>query len=281
MCIRDRYQRRVRGTTKRQTMVFRLDGKLAVITGAASGIGLCIADLFTKQGAQVVILDLSGAEEAARTIAAKYPGSVLKGYDCNVADQAAVDQVFDQIAADHRIDILVNNAGIGHVGTLLETNGEDMDRMYNVNVKGVFHTLKAGVRNMVADGKGGAVCNLASIASLIGLPDRFAYQMSKGAVRTMTYSVGVDYVKSGVRCNAICPGRVHTPFVDGFLAKNYPGKEKEMFDKLSATQPIGRMGNPDEVAYQALYLCSDEAKFVNGTLVSCDGGQSKLLLACL
>eukprot|EP00658_Telonema_sp_P-2_P077201 TRINITY_DN6925_c0_g1_i1.p2 TRINITY_DN6925_c0_g1~~TRINITY_DN6925_c0_g1_i1.p2 ORF type:complete len:157 (-),score=32.98 TRINITY_DN6925_c0_g1_i1:383-853(-) len=156
-----------------------------------------------------------------------------------------------------------------------------MDRMYNVNVKGVFHTLKAGVSRMMADKQGGAVLNLASIASLIGIPDRFAYQMSKGAVKTMTWSVAVDYVKSGVRCNCICPGRVHTPFVDGFLAKNYPGREKEMFDKLSATQPVGRMGKPDEVASLALFMCSDEAKFVNGASVPVDGGQSKLLLACL
>jgi len=258
-----------------------MSGKCAVVTGGASGIGLSIADLLVKHGAAVAILDLAGAAEAAKVVAAKYPGSVVMGHDCDVVDEKAVENVFAAISAQHRIDILINNAGIGHVGDLLATNGADMDRMYNVNVKGVFHCLKAAVKLMMKDKKGGSIVNLASIASLIGIPDRFAYQMSKGAVLTMTYSVAVDYVKSGIRCNCICPGRVHTPFVDGYLKKNYPGKEKEMFDRLSATQPIGRMGKPDEIAALALYMCSDEAKFMNGEAVAMDGGQNKLLLANL
>jgi len=262
-------------------MAFSLNGKVAVITGGASGIGLEICTLFAKQGATIAMLDLAGADSAAAELSKSIPGSRCEGFNCDVADQANVDAVFEKISALGRIDILVNNAGIGHVGDLLATDGEAMDRMYQVNVKGVFHCLKAAVARMLADGKGGAVLNLASIASLIGIPDRFAYQMSKGAVLTMTYSCAVDYVQKGIRCNAICPGRVHTPFVDGFLAKNYPGKEKEMFAKLANTQPIGRMGKPSEIAGLALYLCSDEAEFVNGAIVPIDGGQNKLLLSKL
>jgi len=261
-------------------MAFSLAGKLAVVTGGASGIGLAISELFVKQGAIVAIIDLANSASVAADVAKRMGGQCM-GFDCDIVDGAAVEAVFKQITAQHRVDILVNNAGIGHVGDLLATDDAAMDKMYDVNVKGLFHTLKAGVANMMADGKGGAVLNLASIASLLGIPDRFAYQMSKGAVLTMTYSCAVDYVKHNIRCNCICPGRVHTPFVDGFLAKNYPGKEKEMFDKLSATQPIGRMGKPAEIASLALFMVSDEAKFVNGAAVPVDGGQSKLLLSCL
>merc|ERR1711865_273177 len=262
-------------------------GKTAVVTGGSNGIGYAICELFVKSGADVALLDLTGAEEAAAKINAATGTNRCSGYDCDVANPDNVDKVFHKIklaatsSQSKRLDILVNNAGIGHVGDLLATDSAAMDKMYNVNVKGMFHCLHAGVGQMMEDKKGGAVLNLASIASLIGVPDRFAYQMSKGAVLSMTYSVAVDYIKSGVRCNCICPGRVHTPFVDGFLAKNYPGKEAEMFTKLSATQPIGRMGKPTEIAALAMFLCSDEAKFVNGAAVPVDGGQSKLLLSCL
>jgi len=263
-------------------------GKTAVVTGGSNGIGYAICELFVQSGADVALLDLTGAEEAAAKINAATGTTRCTGYNCDVADQGNVDKVFSSIkqhalsnSQSKRLDILVNNAGIGHVGGLLQTEGADMDRMYNVNVKGVFHCLKAGVGQMMEDKKGGAVLNLASIASLIGVPDRFAYQMSKGAVLTMTYSVAVDFIKSGVRCNCICPGRVHTPFVDGFLAKNYPGKEAEMFTKLAATQPIGRMGKPTEIANLVMFLCSDKADFINGAAIPVDGGQSKLLLACL
>ena len=181
---------------------------------------------------------------------------------------------FDGITAGgaRRVDILVNNAGVGHVGTVETTRGEDMDRCYNINVKGVYHCLQAGVSSMMADGKGGAIVNLASIASVIGLADRFAYSMSKGAVLTMTYSVATDYVQKGIRCNCVCPARIHTPFVDTFLKANYPGREQAMFDKLAAYQPMNRMGRPKEVANLVLYLCSDEAGFVTGAAYPVDGG---------
>ena len=152
------------------------------------------------------------------------------------------------------------------------SSGAELDRVYAVNVKGVFHCLKAGVEKMLADGKGGAIVNLASIASLIGLAARFSYAATKGAVLTMTYSVATDYCRKGIRCNCVCPGRVHTPFVDGFLKKNYPGKEAEVFAKLAEYQPIGRMGRPDEIAHLILYLCSDEASYITGQTIFIDGG---------
>jgi 2-keto-3-deoxy-L-fuconate dehydrogenase len=180
--------------------------------------------------------------------------------------------VFGRIAADeHRIDILVNNAGIAHVGTIERTTEADFDRLYAVNVKGVYLCARAALPIMIKQG-GGVILNMASIASLVGVPERFAYSMTKGAVHTMTMSIAVDYVKQHIRCNCICPARIHTPFVDGFLAANYPGREAEMLRTLSDYQPIGRMGTPDEVANLALYLCSDEASFVTGQAYPIDGG---------
>jgi NAD(P)-dependent dehydrogenase (short-subunit alcohol dehydrogenase family) len=234
----------------------RLAGKVAIVTGGASGIGAAIAARFRHEGATVAVLDL--AEDA--------------DLRCDVTDQAAVDEAFDGVVAAHgRLDALVNSAGIAHVGTLATTTETDLDRVYAVNVKGVAISLRAGVRHMVAGG-GGAIVNLASIASVVGIPDRFAYSMSKGAVLAMTYSVATDFVDAGIRCNAISPARVHTPFVDRFLAESYPGREAEMFATLAATQPIGRMATPDEVAGLATYLCSDEAAFVTGSNHLIDGG---------
>ena len=232
----------------------RLKGKVAIVTGGASGIGAAVAARFAAEGASVVVLDLAD-------------GADLR---CDVTDQAAVDAAFDSVVASHgRVDLLVNSAGIAHIGTLATTTDEDLDRVYAVNVKGVYHCLRAGVRVM---GPGSAIVNLASIASVVGIPDRFAYSMSKGAVLTMTYSVATDFIDAGIRCNAISPARVHTPFVDRFLAESYPGREEEMFAALSATQPIGRMAEPEEVAGLAAYLCSDEAAFITGSNHLIDGG---------
>jgi NAD(P)-dependent dehydrogenase (short-subunit alcohol dehydrogenase family) len=234
----------------------RLRDKVAIVTGGASGIGEAITARFREEGATVVVLDLSDAADVR----------------CDVTDQAAVDAAFGGVVAGHgRLDVLVNSAGVAHVGTLTTTSEADLDRVYAVNVKGVYSCLRAGVRHMVAGG-GGAILNLASIASVIGIPDRFAYSMSKGAVLTMTYSVATDYIDAGIRCNAISPARVHTPFVDRFLADSYPGREDEMFATLSATQPIGRMARPEEIAAIAAYLCSDEAAFVTGSNHLIDGG---------
>ena len=199
------------------------------------------------------------------------------GHACNVANEREVERVFDAAArAGGRIDVLVCNAGISAVGNVLVTTAEEMDRVYKVNVLGVFFCLKYGVKAMLKDGKGGSIVNLASIASLIGLEDRFAYGMTKGAVLTMTRAIARDHVKQNIRCNCVCPGRVHTPFVDGFLKKNYPGKEAQMFKKLAEWQPVGRMGKPAEIAALILYLASDEASFVTGAAYPIDGGRSAL-----
>ncbi|HET8655331.1 MAG TPA: SDR family oxidoreductase, partial [Longimicrobiaceae bacterium] len=198
-------------------------------------------------------------------------GGTARFFRCDVSRQEDVDRSFRAVEEHFGpLDVLVNNAGIAHVGTVESTTDEDMDRVYAVNVKGVYHCLRAGVAAM--KGRGGAIVNMASVASSVGIPDRFAYSMSKGAVLTMTYSVACDYVREKIRCNCIAPARVHTPFVDGFLSRSYPGREREMFEKLSATQPIGRMGEPEEVAELALFLCSDEASFITGSNFPVDGG---------
>jgi NAD(P)-dependent dehydrogenase (short-subunit alcohol dehydrogenase family) len=254
--------------------MFRLDNKTAIITGGGSGIGKAIATVFAKQGATVNILDMDeqGATNVVNDITAE--GGKAKFHKCDVSKQAEVKQLIDGIAATGSIDILINNAGIAHVGTAETTAEADFDRLLSVNVKGVYNCLQATLPHMKQNG--GSIVNMASIASLVGIPDRFAYSMTKGAVVGMTLSVAKDYLKYNIRCNCISPARVHTPFVDGFISKNYPGKEQEMFDKLSKTQPIGRMGRPEEIGYLALYLCSNEASFITGCDYPIDGGFVKL-----
>jgi len=251
--------------------VFRLDGKIAVVTGAGSGIGRAIASTFAGQGARVFILerDAAGAAETVARIQAA--GGAAVAVACDVADAGSVTAAFDAVErAAGRLDILVNNAGVSHIGTVESTTEADFDRIYAVNVKGVFLCTQAAIPRLRVNG--GVILNLASIASLIGLVDRFAYSMSKGAVLAMTRSVAVDYVKQGIRCNCVCPARIHTPFVDGYLRQHYPGREPEMFRQLSDYQPVGRMGRPEEVAALALYLCSDEASFITGQAYPIDGG---------
>ena len=252
--------------------MFNLSGKVAVVTGGGSGIGQAISTLFGRQGAQVVVLDrdLQAANDTASAINSS--GGSADVVVCDVSDAARVKSTFSTIVArTRRLDILINNAGVAHVGNIERTAEDDFDRLYRVNVKGVYLCSQAAVPVMVEQG-GGVILNMASIVSFIGVADRFAYSMTKGAVLTMTKSVAMDYVKHGVRCNCICPARIHTPFVDGFVKKNYPGREDAVLQELSDYQPMGRMGTPEEVAYLALYLCSDEASFVTGQAYPLDGG---------
>lgn len=252
--------------------MFNLNNKIAVVTGGGSGIGQAIAVLFAQQGATVHILELS--EEAGLDTQKHIytEGGVCAVHVCNVADQTAVLATFEKIG---RLDILVNNAGIAHIGNVEMTDEAAFDRIVSVNIKGVYNCIKATIPLLKTNG-GGVILNMASIAALVGIPDRFAYSMSKGATLAMTLSTAKDYLSYNIRCNSISPARVHTPFVDGFLAKNYPDNIPEMFEKLSKTQPIGRMGKPAEVAALALFLCSDEAGFITGCDYPIDGGFVKL-----
>jgi NAD(P)-dependent dehydrogenase (short-subunit alcohol dehydrogenase family) len=252
--------------------VFELPGKIAVVTGAGSGIGAAIATLFARQQARVIVLDIDEAAAARTAKIITDEGGDAEARRCDVSSATSVSSVFGALDAAHgRIDILVNNAGIAHVGTVEQTTEADLDRLYQVNIKGVFLGARAAIPIMLRQG-GGVILNMASIASLVGVPDRFAYSMTKGAVLTMTMSIAIDYVKRNVRCNCICPARIHTPFVDQYVAKHYAGRESEILAQLSAYQPIGRMGTSEEVAHLALYLCSDEAAFVTGQAYPIDGG---------
>lgn len=252
--------------------MFELKGKKAVITGSGSGIGKATALLFAKQGAEVHVVDLNNEACDATVTEIKQNGGKAFSVECDVSNQQKVKEAFDTIG---RMDILVNSAGVSHIGNLENTSEKDFDRIYSVNVKGVYNCMQAGV-SVMKKNKGGVILNLASIANHVGLQDRFAYSMSKGAVFAMTLSVAKDYINDGIRCNSISPARVHTPFVDDFISKNYAGKEDEMFDKLSKSQPIGRMAKPEEIAGLILYLCSDEASFITGSDFSIDGGFTTL-----
>ncbi len=256
--------------------MFSLSGKTAIVTGGGSGIGRAISVLFARQGAHVDVWEVSDANAKATVEEITQAGGSASWRLCDIGDQLAVQSAIELITGGGRkIDILVNNAGIAHIGTVVTTEEADLDRLYRVNIKGVYNCMHSVVPRMIEQG-GGVILNLCSIASVMGLADRFAYSMTKGAVEVMTYSVAKDFIAQGIRCNCICPARVHTPFVDGYLAKTYPGREAEMFEKLSKAQPIGRMARPDEVAALALYLCSDEASFVTGCAYLIDGGAVNL-----
>jgi 2-keto-3-deoxy-L-fuconate dehydrogenase len=252
-----------------------LHGKVAVITGGGSGIGRAIALKFAAHGAKVRILDVSlnDANKTCEEIVSE--GGNATAYFCDVTDQAQVKARFDEFAQQGSLSMLVNNAGISSIGTVESTSEAEFDRVFRVNVKGFYNCMQACVPLMKRNG-GGVILNMASIAGSSALADRFAYSMSKGAVIAMTYSVARDYLSSNIRCNCISPARVHTPFVDDYLRRNYPGREKEMFDRLSKSQPIGRMGEPTEVASLALFLCSDEASFITGVDYLLDGGFTNL-----
>jgi NAD(P)-dependent dehydrogenase (short-subunit alcohol dehydrogenase family) len=252
--------------------MFSLSGKHVVVTGAGSGIGRAVALLLAQQGARVYAVDIN--EDQAREVVKEIEEAGAKA-EAKIADVSNQQEVEDLFAGIPQLDILVNSAGVSHIGNAESTSEEDFDRLYRVNVKGVYNCLHAAIP-MLRRNQGGVIINMCSIAANVGIPDRFAYSMTKGAVYSMTLSVAKDYLKDKIRCNCVSPARVHTPFVDGFLKKNYAGKEQEMFERLSKTQPIGRMAKPEEVAGLILYLSSDEASFITGCDYPIDGGFIKL-----
>ncbi|MEM6628275.1 MAG: glucose 1-dehydrogenase [Bacteroidota bacterium] len=252
--------------------MFDLSGKVALVTGGASGIGEAICKAYYQQGAIVYVLDIN-QEEGEQLVSKVDPSKErLKFRLCDVTQSSETQALFQRIyEVENQLDILVNNAGIAHIGTVESTSEEDFERITQVNVNGVFYCIKAAIPWMKKQG-GGCIINMASVVAMVGLQDRFAYTTSKGAVLAMTYEVAKDYLAENIRCNSISPARIHTPFIDGYLAKTYPGKEEEMFQILSKTQPIGRMGTPKEVAALAVYLASDEAAFITGSNFPIDGG---------
>ena len=248
--------------------MFQLNNKIALVTGGGSGIGKEVCKVLAKQGAHVIVVDVNTDSAKGTIDEITANGNTAEALILDVTNQVAVTTSFEKLKS---LDLLINCAGISHIGSATSTNETDFEKVFQVNVKGVYNCLQAGVNVMKKSG-GGSIVNISSIAAKVGLSDRFDYSMSKGAVHAMTMSVAKDYIKDNIRCNSVSPGRVHTPFVDGFLKKNYPGQEAEMFEKLSKTQPIGRMGLPIEVAHQVLYLCSEEAAFITGSDFSIDGG---------
>ncbi len=243
--------------------MFKLDHKIALVTGAGSGIGASIAEVFAGAGASVIVADRD--RRAGEAVAKKVGGRFI---ELDVSNEATCAEIAKSVG---RLDILVNNAGIGHVGTILQTTAADLDRLHNVNVKGVFNLSKAFLPGML-ERKAGCIVNMASIGGIVGIRDRLAYCATKFAVVGITKSMALDHASEGVRVNCICPGRVETPFVTARL-KEYPDPKKA-YDEMSATQALGRMGRPEEIAAAALYLASDEAAFVTGTAFLIDGGWS-------
>ena len=254
---------------------FSLTNKNVIVTGGGSGIGKAISLNFAKQGAIINVLDIN-EESAIKTVdKIKSKNGKAEAYKCDVSNNKNVIEVFEKIKKSNSIDILINNAGIAHIGNIESVKENHLDHLYNVNIKGVFNCVNACISNMKKSG-GGTILNIASVASSVGIFDRFAYSMTKGAVLSMTYSIAKDYLNSKIRCNCISPARVHTEFIDGYLNEYYPGKQSKMLKILSKTQPIGRMGKPEEIADLALFICSDEAGFITGSNYTIDGGFTNL-----
>lgn len=252
--------------------MFSLENKVALVTGAGSGIGASIAELFAKTGARIYVADLkegSGRETVQRISENGGRAEFLK---LDIAEPSECAAVADRVLSDSgRLDILVNNAGIGHVGTLATTDVADLDRVHAVNVRGTFLITKAFIASML-ERRSGSIVNLASIAGIIGVRDRLAYTVTKHAIVGLTRAMALDHARDGIRINAICPGRVETPWVQERL-REYPDPQRA-YEEMCATQPMGRMGKPEEIAAAALYLASDEASFVTGATLTPDGGWS-------
>jgi NAD(P)-dependent dehydrogenase (short-subunit alcohol dehydrogenase family) len=244
-------------------MPFRLDGRRALVTGGASGIGEATCRALTAAGASVIIVDLDRAR--AESLAATLPGATVKIFD--IADEAAVTAALSDVTA---LDILVNSAGIGLVGSIEETAAADLDRLMRVNIGGTFLMTRALMPQLLAS-PAGSIVNLGSVAGLVGIKLRFAYCATKGAVVAMTRQLAVEYA-GRLRINCICPGTVDTPFVEGYLEKYHAHEKDKVRAELNQRQPVGRLGKPDEIAHLVLYLCSSEAAFVTGSVVTIDGG---------
>ena len=254
---------------------FRLDGKVALVTGGGSGIGAATCRAYAEQGARVVVAELNaeGGQQVAREL-----GEAALFWRTDVTDQPSVEAaVAAAVERFGRLDVMVNNAGIGLVGSVQETQATDWDKLLAVNVTGVFHGSRAAVDQMLRQAPaGGSIVNIASVAGLIGIARRFAYCTTKGAVIAMTRQLAVDYVKEGIRCNAICPGTVDSPFVEAYVNRFHHDTREQTIQELHARQPLGRMGRPEEVADLAVYLASDEASFMTGSAVVLDGGWTAL-----
>jgi 2-keto-3-deoxy-L-fuconate dehydrogenase len=249
----------------------RYEGKTVVVTGGASGIGLAIVRRLASEGGALHLLDLDAPAVSRATDDLRSAGWDVTGHVGDVTDETVMAALIGEITAKAGVDVLVNNAGIGHIGSAESTTPEDMERLWRVNVLGVWHGIKAALPGMKARHQG-VILNMSSIAAKVGLEARFAYSVTKGAISAMTLQVARDYVAHGIRCNCLCPARVHTPFVDGYLARTYPGQEDAMFATLAAAQPMGRMGTPEEIAALTAFICGDEAGFVTGSAYDIDGG---------
>jgi 2-keto-3-deoxy-L-fuconate dehydrogenase len=241
---------------------FRLDGRTALVTGGASGIGEATCRALAGAGASVIVADVD--RPRAEALAAELPGARVLNLD--ITNEAAVHEAFAGIA---RLDILVNNAGIGLVGNIEETELVDFERLFRVNVTGLFLVTQAAMPKLL-DSKG-CIVNIGSVAGLVGVKRRFAYCATKGSVVALTRQLAVDYA-GRMRVNCICPGTVETPFVEGYLEKFHKHEKDKVRAELHARQPVGRMGRPEEIANLALYLCSSEAEFVTGSAITIDGG---------
>jgi short-subunit dehydrogenase len=253
---------------------FELTSPYVIITGGASGIGLSMVSLFNKNGAIMDVFDIN--KPSPELIEEKgIDKNTVHFHEIDITNQQQVKELVSVIAIQREIGMLINNAGIAHIGNAMNTSEKDFQKIFDVNVKGAYNCIQACLPFMIENGEG-VILNMASVAATVGISDRFAYSMSKGAILSMTLSVAKDFIKNGIRCNCISPARVHTPFVDGFIEKHYPGQEREIFEKLSASQPIGRMGEPNEVAALAYYLCSKQASFITGSDYPIDGGFTRL-----
>ena len=253
-------------TEAQRSMPFQLTSKTALVTGAGSGIGAAIAERFASAGAHVFVTDINTAAAAETTARITAAGGSAAALTLDVRDEQGCAATAKTTGV---VDILVNNAGIGHVGTALNATGDDLDRLYAINVRGIFNVTKAYLADMVAR-RHGVIVNMASVAGLVGIRDRLAYSTTKFAVVGLTKCMALDHAKDGLRINCICPGRVETPWISARL-KDYPDP-KAAYQEMAATQAMGRMGKPEEIAAAALFLASDDASFVTGSALAIDGG---------